>query len=299
MSRPRRNWHQSNASLINRGKIEMWISQERIGHWQATSRGQPKRGRRRIYSTTAILACHLVRIAYGLPYRQMQGFLMTLLQLAGLPIPHYSLVCRRFKEIESELPHLSKRRPSAIVLDSSGLKLYGPGEWLAFKHREGRRRKWVKLHVALDPATQEVICAEVTDANESDALVGARIVKRLPKSVREVIGDGAYDTRHFRNAVQRRGAKVVVPPRSSARLTEDAQRNDDLRLIRGLGDDSIARGLWKKLVGYGRRSLVETFFSRLKGAMGPGIRSRSEEARRVEVKLKLIIINRFLRNATA
>lgn len=298
MSRPRRNWHQSNASLINRGKLEMWISQERIEHWKAGPCGQPKRGRRQIYSTTAILACHLVRIVYGLPYRQMQGFLMTLLQLAGLPIPHYSLVCRRFKEVESELPLLSRRRPSAIVLDSSGLKLYGPGEWLAFKHREGKRRKWLKLHVALDPATQEVVCAEVTDANESDAAVGERLVKRLPKTVREVIGDGAYDTRRFRNAVEQRGAKVVVPPRSSARLTDDRQRNDDLRLIRGLGNDSVAKGVWKKLTRYGRRSLVETFFSRLKGVLGPGLRSRSKQARQIEINLKLLIINTFMRIAS-
>jgi hypothetical protein len=159
--RTRRNWYQCDASLVDRSKLEVWISQEELVNWRAST-PKRQRGRPYLYSRTAMFVCALIRLILGLAYRQTQGLLQSLAALADLPIPHYSIICRRSREFEGELAKLSCHPPNAIVWDSSGLRTFGPGEWLSFKERNECRPRWLKLRIALDPKTQEVILAQST-----------------------------------------------------------------------------------------------------------------------------------------
>ena len=124
-----------------------------------------------------------------------------------------------------------------LVFDSSGLKVYGEGEWKVRQHGADKRRTWRKLHIALDPDSQEVVLAELTPASTADAEVGEHLLKKAGKRVKKVWGDGAYECHRFRKAAHDRGADVVVPPPRSARHHPHSKdpvvqaRNRDLEAI--------------------------------------------------------------------
>jgi len=148
------------------------------------------------------------------------------------------------------------------------------------------------------PQTHEIIVAEVTDLETADCEVGPKLLKQAPKSVKTAIGDGAYDTWDCYKAACQKRQKLIVPPRDGAVFNEEGNpwqkaRNDAICQIIGLGNDDEAIKLWKKLIGYHERSLVETAFSRFKGIFGPRLFSRGTENQEVELKLKASILNKM------
>jgi len=296
------NWKQYNQSLVNRGRLDLMISPEAVKKWKAF-RGQKVIGRPLLYSNETVLLLMLLKITYSLTYRSLEGFALSILAMMklDLPVPDFAHLSRRARQVR--LPKkLSNRRPRAIVLDSTGLKVFGEGEWKVKKHGYDKRRKWVKLHVAICPTTHEFIMGEISDARVTDDQMLPRLIKGSPGSVREVIADGAYDTRKCHQAIRKRGAKPVIPPRKTARIepspTKDwHERNEAAKLIQYLGGDPVAKGIWKKATGkatgYHRRSLVETAMYRLKQLTGPNLYSRHRKAQASEVFIKLLHLNRL------
>ena len=178
-----------------------------------------------------------------------------------------------------------------IVVDASGLKIYGEGEWKTHKHGREKRRRWIKVHVAVDPNTGECIAAKITDEKGGDATQLPDLLKGCPGSVKKLYGDGAYDTKKCRKALQERNIEDIIPPRKTGGLSKKKElknRNKALSEIKGLIGDS---DLWKKLKGYGRRSLVETFFSRLKTILGEKLSSRKYDHQKLESLLKIHVLN--------
>lgn len=232
-------------------------------------------------------------------FRSIQGLAKGLLEWmkSSLPVPDYSCLCKRMPALKKLLPKVSQRRPSVLLIDSSGIKSYCCEEWLRFHHRIKTKSRWIKLHIGLDPSSQEVISYEVTSSSGSDAKNLPVLLKKAPKTIKEVIADGAYDTQSCREAIAQKGAKALIRPRKGSLLgvkkypgSED--RDEAGRIIRRLGNDEEALSLWKKLTRYGRRSLVETFFSRLKGRFGSRIQSKTPERQEVELGLKIRVMNR-------
>ncbi len=173
------------------------------------------------------------------------------------------------------------------MLDSSGLKIYGEGEWKVRQHGVGKRRTWRKLHIALDPHSQEIIVGELTLANEADGPKGADLLSKVPKTVRRAFGDGGYDGRSFRKAAKQREIRPIVPPPRNARMSSKntlkyPERDEAIAVITGLGGGEGGRKAWEVLSGYHIRSLVETTFSRLKTLFGAALRSRTVETQRTE-----------------
>jgi ribosomal protein S8E len=296
-----RNWKQYNKALIQRGSITLWFSQDAIDKWHATTT-TGKKGHPQIYSDDAILCALLIRTIYQLPLRAVQGLLISLAALMKLPIkiPSYTQICRRAKDLNQVMKKLSARRPSQIVFDSTGLKVYGEGEWKVRKHGASKRRTWRKFHIGMDPKSGEVVICELTEngVGSGDAEIGKRLVKKLPRSVKSIYGDGAYDDIGFRRAVEDAGAQPIVPPPRNARLSKGTdpaitQRNDAVKQIRGLGGDEEARALWKKLIGYHTRSLGETMMYRIKQLTGSSLRSRSFDRQRTEAYVKCLVINKM------
>jgi len=190
-----------------------------------------------------------------------------------------------------------------LLVDSSALKSYGCEEWLRFQHKIKTQNRWIKVHISLDADSQEVISYEVTSSSGSDAKTLAILLEQTPKSVKEVIADGAYDTQNCREAIAKRGASALIRPRKGSLLQAKTypgsqERDDATRVIRALGNDQEALNLWKKLTRYGRRSLVETCFSRLKSRFGSRIQSKTFERQCVEVGLKLRLLNRDMSDLT-
>ena len=291
----KRNWPKYNQTLINRGSITFWFSEDSTQNWipqQKKVKGRPQK-----FSDQAILSFCILRFVFSLSLRTTQGFLTSLLQLLKLqlPTPSYSRVCRRMKSLDLSA-YCSKRRPTDIVFDSTGLKVFGEGEWKVFKHGKGKRKIWRKLHVAICPNSGEIIVGKLTDVSEADCELLPRMLNECPRTVKRAYGDGAYDTMECRKALQARGIEEIIPPRKNAKphgLPQTTSRDDAIFIIAGLGGNEVAKGIWKKASGYHKRSLVETSISSWKRVFGDKLCHRNFESQHSEVSIKTFIFNKM------
>lgn len=286
------NWSSYNASLRKRGSLTVWFDPSTP--WQALPSG--KRGAQAVYSDAAIQACLTVKILFGLPLRQTTGFVASLLKLAGLdwPVPDYSTLCRRQKTLVVQLPYRGSGGPLHLLIDSTGIKVRGEGEWHARKHGGAKRRVWRKVHLAIDEATMEVRAVEITDSRIGDAPMLTGLLSQIPEGepIVSVTADGAYDGRTCRDAIATRGAEAIIPPRRNAKpWKKDSPgargRNDALRAIKRLG-----RTLWRKWSGTHRRSRVETKMNCLK-LLGQKLAARDFDRQTAELQIRIAILNRF------
>ena len=295
-----RNWAEYNKSLIQRGDITVWFSDEAREKWVAKATGA--RGRPQIYSDEAILCALMVKVVYHKPLRALVGFLRSLLLLLGvcLPIPSYTQICRRGARLGQKVKRLSKgRRITDIVIDSSGLKVFGEGEWKVRQHGKSKRRTWRKIHLAVCADSQEVVLSLLTENSESDGEAFAAMGDQLPTTVERGYGDGAYDKAGCYQKFRERGIMPIVPPQRGAVLhdaTEEpwmVERNDAIRAIAGLGNDDEARAIWKKLMGYHTRSLAETAVYRYKTLFGGDLMARKLDQQKGEAYAKALAMNRM------
>ncbi len=256
-----------------------------------------KRGRPRTFSHPLIQLLLILKIQYRLSYRALEGFAKDLLPMLeeDIQIPSYSVICKRAVELEALLPKLSKRRPQVIMLDASGVKIFGEGEWKVKIHGKTKKRKWIKIHLAVDAKTQEIMQLEMTDGTTSDCKIGPKLINNCPRSAKTYLADGGYDTKKCRDAIKRRGAQALIPPRRNAKWDPSLkERNKNISERKGLGLDKTGIQLWGKLTGYSQRSLVEASFSRLKRLFGGGLYSRKMSSQRVEGHLKCLMMNKMI-----
>jgi len=291
----KRTWKKYNRNLVNRGRITFYIDEKSLG----TVRGPKRmRGRPRLFSHPLIQLLLILKIQYKMPYRALEGFAKDILPLfisSNIKLPSYSVICRRAPELGALLPKLSKRRPQIIMLDATGVKIFGEGEWKVKIHGKTKRRKWIKIHIAVDAKTQEIIHLEMTEGTVADCEIGPKLIANCPSSAEVYLGDGGYDTRRCRKAIKDKGAKALIPPRKNARWDPKLkERNRGISERRGLGLDDVGISLWGKLTGYSKRALVETSFSRLKRIYGGGLCSRKMSSQKVEGHLKCLMLNKML-----
>lgn len=295
-----RNWSKYNQSLVERGAITVWIDEEVLMNWNPQPEGKRKRGGQVQYSDQAIECLLMLKAVYRLPYRQTIGFARSLLNLldADVRVPDYSLLCKRSKGLAVALPTSQTDEPQHIVLDSTGLKVYGEGEWKVRQHGYSKRRTWRKLHLSVNEDTQELQALVLTEANVDDAEAGKKLIDDTPGSIEAVGGDGAYDKRKFYEAATQRGIQQVnVPPRRDAKIWQHGNskkaplpRDENLRRIRQVG-----RPMWKQESGYHRRSLAETAVFRFKFIFGNTLSTRALERQLTEARVKAAALNRMTR----
>lgn len=294
-----RNWSQYSKSLENRGNLSFWINEDSLKKWKA-KKDPHFIGAPREYSDEAILCMMMIKVIYRLPYRQLVGFLSYIFKMMNinLPLPHFTTIAERAGCLKQSIKKLSNRRPSDIVFDSSGFKIYGEGEWKVRQHGKQKRRRWKKFHIGICPSTHEVIVAEATELECADCEMASKMLKKAPRSVKHVIGDGAYDTLNCYKAAYEQGADLLTPPRQGAVIRSEFNpwekgRNQAIAAIIGLGNSEEAKRLWKKMTGYHRRSLVETAFSRFKGIFGSKLFSKSIDNQEVELLIKALTMNQM------
>jgi len=283
------NWPEYNKSLKNRYNLTLWVDESATTGLPAQTTG--KRGRPFVYSSSTIEVCLVVRSLFRLPLRGVEGLMRSIARLIHLPVPDYTVLSRRGRRLKIDLAF--KPRDSAIhlVVDSTGLKIYGEGEWKVRIHGIGKRRTWRKIHIGLDEATGEIVCAEFTKADTVDSDVLPKILRKIGLRVLQVSADGAYDRRKDYKAIARMGARAVIPPRWDAVVCSrgrPSERDVNIERIRKIG---LKR--WKVESQYHRRSLTETAFSRLKRIFGGGLRSRLFENQRTEAMIALNLLNRM------
>jgi IS5 family transposase len=291
-----RNWREYNASLVERGSMTVWISEDVLANWKPWVSGPRRRGAPVQYSAEAIQCMLTLGAVLSLPLRQTEGFGRSMLGRLGVDVkvPDYTTLCKRRKDLKVTLPVSARRGPLHILVDSTGLKVYGEGEWKVRKHGYSKRRTWRKLHLSVNEDTQEIEIAVLTEVGDDDAGIGSQMLQDMPDPIERVSGDGAYDQRKFYQACTQCGiAEVVVPPRRNAHIWQHANsakpplvRDQHLRRIRRIG-----RRRWKHEAGYHRRSLVETTVFRFKTLFGGQLMSRTLASQIVETLIKCKALN--------
>ncbi|TWT35236.1 Transposase DDE domain protein [Posidoniimonas corsicana] len=234
---------------------------------------------------------------FSLTYRQTEGFGRSLVRLmdARVEIPDYTSLQKRAAKMEIALNATPKHGPIDVVVDSTGLKVFGEGEWKARKHGVSKRRTWRKLHLAIAPETGEIVAEESTDNDKHDADLVEPLIDQVEPPIEKFYGDGAYDQRKVYDALECEAAQPIIPPRKNAKIWRHANSND-YRLPRDEALRQIrrtSRKAWKIDVGYHVRSLVETTMHRVKTTFGDKLRSRKPPNQKTEARLRCAILNRF------
>ncbi len=291
------NWRDYDASLRQRGSLTVWFIDEAIAAWQAEPR--TTRGGQRHYSPLAILTGLTLRAVFRLALRQTEGLIGSIIRLLGLDlaIPDHSTLSRRAETLEVPRPRSSTGgEPIHLLVDSTGLKLCGAGEWLLEKHGTKTRRSWRKLHLGVDADTGQILASMLTSHDADDGAQLGPLLDQVAGPLASFTGDGAYDQQGVTTSVAERHpeAAIVVPPRSNAvpsdmAETAPTQRDRHLHSIAEHG-----RAAWQKASGYNLRARAETAMSRFKQVIGDGLRSHTDERRATEVGVAVHVLNRML-----
>src|SRR4051812_13243226 len=297
------NWPGYDASLRQRGSLTVWFTEEAIAAWEAEPR--TTRGGQPWYSELAILTALTLRAVFRLAYRQTEGLIGSLMRLLGLtlPVPDHTTLSRRAATLEVPRPRSGsspeaggEAAPVHLLVDSTGLKLCGPGEWLVEKHGTKARRSWRKLHLGRDADTGQIVAATLTTHDVDDGSQVDPLLDQVDGPIASFIGDGAYDQDRVYASVAERHpeAAIIVPPRTTAvpsatAETAPTQRDRHLHLIAEKG-----RMGWQKASGYNARARAEATIGRFKRVIGDGLRSHTEERRATEMDVAVQVLNRML-----
>jgi len=289
-----RNWSEYDRALVNRGSINIWIDTDALKRWR--HEGETKRGAQFIYSDFAIQCVLVVKEVYHLTNREVEGFMRSIFEQMKIryDVPDHSTLSRRGRKIHVRLPKRAKS-PLYLVLDSSGLKVYGEGEWKVRQHGWSKRRTWCKLHLATDSETNEIQAVVTSKAGMHDSEAVELLLKDVDQPIASASADGAYDRRPVYQAVQSHtpSANIAIPPRKDARIWQHGNskapplpRDQNLRYIRKHG-----RRAWKRDSGYHRRSIAETTIFRLKTIFGDHLSTRLTTTQDVQVNVRCRALN--------
>jgi IS5 family transposase len=293
-----RSWKQYNAALVARGNLTFWFDEDVVNAW-ANKVKTGKRGRSPVYTDVALQCMLTLRAVFRLPLRATEGLWLSLVKLSrlALAVPDYSTLCRRQKKLAVEISRSPRQGAIHIVVDSTGLKVFGEGEWKVRQHGWSKRRTWRKLHLAINSANGEILAAAVTTNSVSDGEILPNLLSQIPDPISQVSADGAYDTEGCYHRIGERGARAAIPPRRGARIWQHGNtrkpplaRDENLRAIRHGG-----RKRWKQEIGYHRRSLAENAMFRIKTLFGSGLNARRFESQTTEALIRCHALNRMTR----
>ena len=291
-----RNWSEYEQALVQRGSITFWLSDDMEQIWLYT--GEKQRGSQFDYSDKAIEIMLTLKEVFHLTNRSVEGFVRSLFQIMSkdLPVPDHSTLSRRGKTLKVEIP----RKVSGslnLVLDSTGLKIYGEGEWKVRKHGYSKRRTWRKLHLGADPKNGEIQAVLLTENSVSDDATVKELLEQVGQELLACAADGAYDKRKVYDALNEHspGVEILIPPRKNARIwqhgnskAERLKRDENLRYIRKHG-----RQQWKEDSQYHIRSLAETAMFRLKTIFGDELSARQLETQITQAIIRCLALNRM------
>ena len=286
------NWSSYTASLRKRGSLLIWLDKEMT--WLASHDGKP--GRPAVFSDAAIQFCLTIKVLFKLPLRQTTGMVASLLKLADLDwaVPNFSTLSRRQKRLKVNIPYRASQGPLHLLIDSTGIKVEGEGEWNARKHGGSKRRVWRKIHIGIDEQTLEIRAAEFTTSDVGDAPMLPELIDQIPadQKIASVTADGAFDTRKCHDAIAARGAAAIIPPRRNGKPWKPdspgaVARNEALRASKRFG-----RSIWRRWSGYHRRSRVETKMHCVK-LLGQRLMARDFDRQVAEFQVRVAVLNGF------
>ena len=291
------NWREYDAALRQRGSLTVWFTDEAIAGWRAEPRttrgGQPN------YSSLAVLTALTLRAVFRLAFRQTEGLIGSIIRLLGLAldVPDRTTLCRRSETLAVPQPGPNPSgEPVHLLVDSTGLKLCGAGEWLVEKHGTRTRRSWRKLHIGMNADSGQIVATALTTNDVDDGSQVGILLDQVAGPVASFTGDGAYDQSLVYSSVAERhpDATIITPPCSTGVPSETAetqptQRDRHLQVIAEHGCMA-----WQKASGYNKRARVEAAIGRYKRAISDGLRSRTDCRRATEVAIAVHVLNHML-----
>lgn len=292
-----KNWAKYNQALKQRGSMELWLTDDIIEKWRAEPSGRP--GSQPIYSDFAIQIVIQFGKVFHQRLRQTEGLLESIFKLMNirLSVPDYSTVSRRGSGLKVALFKKTgkKGEKKIIVIDSTGLKVYGEGEWKVKMHGAAKRRTWRKAHIVVTPEG-EIEAAKLTLNSVADCEVANSLLNQIDSDIETLAGDGGYDKEKVYQACQKRKIKnILIPPQENAKIklhgnlkAEPHPRDENLRQIR-----RTSRKQWKEKSGYHVRSLAETMMFRFKAILGDKLNARKFENQVTEFLISASIMNKI------
>lgn len=278
-----KNWSEYNKSLIQRGSLTLWISDDIKDWWYETGY--------ETYSDKAIETMLVIQAVRHLNLRSLQGFMESIFKLAGIDIsvPNYTTISRRAETFCVTL-RVTQKKTVDIILDSTGLKVYGEGEWKVRKHGWSKRRTWKKIHVGISP-DGEVRSVATTGNNVHDSNLAKNLLNQEEAYIEHFYGDGAYDKKKVYDILISRNVKFFhIPPQKNAVLKKNSIYPRDINLKE---IQKTSREDWKNSSGYHKRSLVETFMFRFKKTFGDEVIFRTNRRQENEILIKCNVLNVF------
>lgn len=275
-----------------RGSIDIWISPEAIGKWQAETQTN-KHGAHTFYSSHAIETVLTVRSVMHLPLRQSEGFVRSVFEImkVNLPVPDHTTVSRRSKELPVIPQKCASSGPITILIDSTGLKTFDAAQWRDTKKGPLKMRDRVKLHIGLDADSRKAVAEVLTTNDVGDSTMVPELLDQVSNDIDILMADGAYDAQHIYETANSFDARSIIPLRKTAVLSRNGpgnEREEQIELIRKLG-----RCGWEKATGYNTRSLVENFFYRYKMIIAGKLRSRCFANQETEARIGVKILNQM------
>ncbi len=300
-----KNWKEYNEALVQRGSLTLWVSEDALQGW--IHRGKRGRGRPVLFSDEAIRCVLILRAVFRLPLRQTEGQVRSIFRMMHLtlPVPDFSTLCLRSKDLLIPLPRRNTG-PLHLLLDSTGLKIRGEGEWRRHRYPKGRSGhcRWRRFHVSVDAVSGEILGQELTLSRVQDATPGVRLIEQASRDLVSVTADGAYDKVKIYDVCEQRNVLPIIPPQKNAKIrrrewTFDPREERYVKRIPYLGAREAAirairrkgRKKWKRESGYHRRSLVETAFSRTQRIFGQGLRAKRMANQRTEAAIRCRALN--------
>ena len=285
------NWADYNRALVNRGSITFWIDDKAIAAWYCTQHHGGK-GRSHQFSDVAIETALMIKSVFSLSLRATEGFVNSIFGLMNIDClsPGYSCLSKRARTVQIRYKRPSRGRVAHVVIDSTGVKTFGEGEWHVKKHGKEKRRRWRKMHLAVDSETHEVIAAQVSVDSVGDNQVLPELLNPLRRKIGQVSADGAYDTKACHQLLQQKKAIATIPPRQNAGYWyEGHPRNDAVKALKA---GTLAQ--WKRESDYHQRSLSETAMYRYKQMNSPKLSFRHYNAQVAEILAGVAVMNKVI-----
>ena len=292
------NWAEYNEGLRRRGDLTVWISEDAVGLWSAPRR--TTRGGQPHYSNLAIELCLTLGMVFKQPLRQTQGLMRSIAGLLGvaIPVPDFSTLSRRGSGLILQTrPRANSQATIHLAVDSTGLKIFGEGDWLEEKHKKkAKRKRWRKLHLGLDLVSGEIVCSDLTTDDVGDPTALPNLLDQVDGPVDLFLADGAFDGSSTRDHLAERFGtrlEIAIPPPKNASFSPNAAQDPTVR-DRHIAEIRVhGRMAWQKTSGYNRRSRIETQMGRWKIVIGPKLKARTFENQKTEARIGARVLNQM------
>lgn len=298
-----KDWSNYNAGMMDRGHFRdlarIAVSEIRKELNSRAWKQHKTVGRPKTYPDALILIISVFREIFGMTFRESEGFAEDVFKEFGIDVPDYTTIERRMGKLKLDL-HLDKRRLKGnlyIMADSTGYKIFGEGEWKTYKHGRSKKRVWVKVHYAVDYASEQIVGLTVTIHTRGDNLEAENLLEEVKKNLGNksnniiaVLGDGAYNTKALKKYIEDNySARLISPPKIKPKtngtrfIGADKEANERC--------NEVGRDKWKDEVGYHKRSLVETNMFRQKSPFGDKLKCRTMKNQVAEINIRAMILN--------